>query len=193
MVETGGPAALTIRGLAAKLGVAVTAYDWHVGDKRALLDGLVERIITQIAEVEVHGRGHQARVVDIGRSLRRALLERPDLVALVHRQGRTAALFQPARRVLVRELTAAGLRGSDAALAARAILSLVIGSVLIDRQVERQPAQVGAPGALWTPEDVPDDPELLDLLMTESDEVDVFDYTLSVLVRAVIGPSTVGP
>jgi AcrR family transcriptional regulator len=191
MVETGGPAALTIRGLAAKLGVAVTAIYWHVGDKRALLDGLVERIITQIAEVEVHGRGHQARVVDIGRSLRRALLERPDLVALVHRQGRTAALFQPARRVLVRELTAAGLRGSDAALAARAILSLVIGSVLIDRQVERQPTQLEAPEELWSVDDVPDAPELLEYLVQPVDEDELFAYTLDVLVRAVVGDQAV--
>jgi len=193
IVEAGGADRLTVRGLAATLGVAVTAIYWHVGDKQALLDGVVDAVIAEMGEVTVRGRGPEARVASIGRSLRRSLLERADLVALVHRQGRTAALFQPARRVLVRELTASGLGGAEAARAVRAVLSLVVGSVLIDRQVERQPAQVGAPGALWTPEDVPDDPELLDLLMTESDEVDVFDYTLSVLVRAVIGPSTVGP
>jgi AcrR family transcriptional regulator len=191
IVETEGADRLTVRGLAAKLGVAVTAIYWHVGDKEALLDGVVGLVIAQLGEVRVAGRGPEARLVSIGRSLRRTLLERADLVALVHRQGRTASLFQPARRVLVRELNAAGLQGPDAALAARAILSLVVGSVLIDRQVERQPAQLDAPGDLWTADDVPDDPELLALLAGPGDEAALFDYTLGVLVRAAIAPSTV--
>ena len=46
---------LTIRGLAAKLGVAVTAIYWHVGDKQALFDGLADRIIAQLGEVTVRG------------------------------------------------------------------------------------------------------------------------------------------
>jgi len=191
IVETEGADRLTVRGLAAKLGVAVTAIYWHVGDKEALLDGVVGLVIAQMGEVEVQGRGPEARLVSIGRSLRRTLLERADLVALVHRQGRTASLFQPARRVLVRELSSAGLQGPDAALATRAILSLVVGSVLIDRQVERQPTQLDAPGDRWTADDVPDDPELLALLAGPGDEAALFDYTLGVLVRAVIAPSTV--
>src|SRR5207237_6314447 len=119
------------------------------------LDALVGRIISDLGEVQVRGRSAEARVASIGLSLRHHLLDRPDLVAVVHRQGRTAALFQPARRVLVRELTRAGLRGEDAALAVQAILNLVIGSVLVDRQLERQPAPRQPPGELWQAEDVP--------------------------------------
>src|SRR5580704_16300281 len=75
IVRTDGADRLTIRGLAAKLGVAVTAIYWHVGDKQALLDGLVDRIIEQIGEISVGGRGPEARLVSAGRSLRRSLLE----------------------------------------------------------------------------------------------------------------------
>src|SRR5271165_5848664 len=103
IVETEGADHLTIRGLAAKLGVAVTAIYWHVGDKQALLDGVVDRIIDQFAAVSARGSGPEQRLMSVGRSLRRSLLERPDLVAVVQRQGRIAALFQPARRVLARE------------------------------------------------------------------------------------------
>src|SRR5271168_1158855 len=106
IVETEGLSSLTIRGLAGKLGVAVTAVYWHVGDKQALLDALVERVIDEMGEVTASGRGHRARIMSIARSLRLSLLERPELVALVHRQGRIAALFQPARRVLATELAA---------------------------------------------------------------------------------------
>lgn len=188
IVETQGTEGLTVRSLAAKLGVAVTAVYWHVGDKQALMDGIVDRIIVRLGEVEVNGRGTEARVVSIGHSLRRALLERADLVALVHRQGRTAALFQPARRILLVELARSGLGGADAALAVQAILNLVVGSVLIDRQVERQPAQREAPEELWGTgdmPDMPDAPELLRHLTHHLDEEQVFDYSLRVLVKAL--------
>src|SRR5436309_4308082 len=186
IVETEGVERLTVRALATKLGVAVTAIYWHVGDKQAVLDGLVERIIAQLGPVQVRGRRPEERIIAIGRSLRQTLLRQPDLVAVVHRQGRTAALFQPARRVLVRELTAAGLDGADAALAVQAILNLVIGSVLVDRQLERQPAQRQTPEELWTAEDVPDAPELLGHLTQPVDEEKLFVFSLRVLVQSLV-------
>lgn len=187
VVVTEGVERLTVRGLAAKLGVAVTAIYWHVGDKQALLDGLVDRIIDTLGQVSVRGTGPEQRLLSIGRSLRRSLLAEPDLVALVHRQGRTAALFQPARRVLVRELVAAGLEGPAVARALQAIVNLVVGSVLLDRQVERQPMQRAEAVALWTPGDVPPEPPgLLEELRTPVDEEAVFTYSMRALVRAVL-------
>ena len=190
LLDTEGIDGLTVRGLAAKLGVAVTAVYWHVGDKQTLLDALVGRIISDLGEVQVRGRSAEARVASIGLSLRHHLLDRPDLVAVVHRQGRTAALFQPARRVLVRELTRAGLRGEDAALAVQAVLSHVVGSVLIDRQVERQPLQRQTAEELWTVDDVPDAPDLLAHLARPVDTSVLFDYSLGALVRSIL--STAG-
>jgi hypothetical protein len=114
------------------------------------------------------------------------LLGRAELVALVHRQGRTAALFQPARRVLVKELATAGVEGADVALAVQAVLNLVIGSVLLGRQLERQPVQRQTPEELWSLEDAPDAPELLEHLSRRTDEKELFDYTLAVVVRAVV-------
>ncbi|HVX22818.1 MAG TPA: TetR/AcrR family transcriptional regulator C-terminal domain-containing protein [Acidimicrobiales bacterium] len=189
VVRADGADRLTIRGLAAKLGVAVTAIYWHVGDKQALLDGVVDLVIADIGEVTAGGRGPEARLVSAGRSLRRSLLDQADLVALVQRQGRIAALFQPARRTLVRELAAAGLAGEEAVLALQAILNMVVGSVLIDRQVARQPAQREEPEELWTADDVPDAPDLLPFLAHHLDEERLFDYTLRTLVRAIVGRS----
>lgn len=190
IVRTDGVERLTIRGLSARLGVAVTAVYWHVGDKQALLDGVVDRIIEELGEVTVEGRTAEDRVLSIGRSLRASLLARPDLVALVHRQGRTASLFQPARRVLVHELTEAGLAPTDASWALQAILGLVVGSVLVDRQVERSPAQRQRPEELWETEDLGADPEADELLAELSrpiPEADLFEYSLGIMVRAVLG------
>jgi hypothetical protein len=129
-----------------------------------------------------------ARIISIANSLRTTLLERPDLVALVHRQGRTAALFQPARRLLVSEFTVAGVDGAGAALAVQAVLNLVIGSVLLDRQLERQPAQRETLEKLWLLglPDSPDLPELLEHFSEPVDEKQLFDYTLAVVVGAIV-------
>jgi len=188
IVETDGIERLTIRGLSGKLGVAATAIYWHVGDKQALLDGLAERVIAQLGDVRARGRDPVTRVSSVARSLRVTLLQRTELVALVHRQGRTAALFQPARRVLVRELTAAGVSGADAALGVQAVLNLVIGSVLLDRQVERQPTQRQTPEELWSSADIADAPALLEHLSHPIDEEELFDYTLAVVVSAIVQP-----
>jgi TetR/AcrR family tetracycline transcriptional repressor len=188
ILEAEGVEQLTIRGLAAKLGVAVTAIYWHVGDKQALFDGLAERVVDQLGEVSVRGRHPVARISSIAGSLRATLLERRDLVALVHRQGRTAALFQPARRLLVHELTAAGVDGAGAALAVPAILNLVIGTVLLDRQLERQPTQRETPEELWSMDDALEAPDLLEHLSHPIDEEELFEYTLAIVVRGVIPP-----
>jgi TetR/AcrR family transcriptional regulator, tetracycline repressor protein len=180
-----GPDQLTVRGLAAKLGVAVTAIYWHVGDKEALFDGLADRIIDQMGRVTVRGATPEARLVSIGRSLRRSLLAQPDLVAVVHRQGRTAALFQPARRLLVHELTGSGGHGREAALAVQAILKLVVGSVLVDRQVARQPVQTVGTAELWTVEDA-GSVDLFDRLTHPESEEALFDWSLRALVRAAL-------
>lgn len=186
IVEMDGVDRLTIRGLSTKLGVAPTAIYWHVGDKQALLDGVAELVIAQLGEVSVHGADPVGRIISIATSLRGTLLERPELVALVHRRGRTAALFQPARRVLVSELRRAGVEGARVALGVQAVLNLVIGSVLLDRQLERQPAQRQSPEELWSLADAPDAPDLLEHLSQACDEGQLFDYTLECVVRAVV-------
>lgn len=192
ILTTQGLSRLTVRGLAAKLGVAVTAVYWHVGDKQALVDGLVDRIIEQFSAVTVvaRGRSHEERLMSLARSLRRSLLEEADLVTVVHRQGRIAALFQPARRALVVELVDAGLDGPAVALGTQAIIKLVVGSVLLDRQVERQPAQQEGLAELWATEELPGGPDLLAHLTRPVDEDEMFSYSLRALVRAALGGRT---
>jgi TetR/AcrR family transcriptional regulator, tetracycline repressor protein len=188
IIERDGADALTMRGLAADLGVAPTAIYWHVGDKDALLDAVADRVADEFGSVRVSGSDPVARIVSLGRSLRRNLLERAHLVGVAHQRGRTAMVFQPARRVLVRELTAAGLRGADAAFAVQAILHFVSGSVLTELQVERQPEQRDVPEDLWSDDDVADAPELLELLARPVDATIVFTRSLETLVRGLVAP-----
>ena len=186
IVDRDGVDGLTMRGLAAKLGVAVTAIYWHVGDKEALLDAVADRVATEFGAITVRGADPVARIVSLGHSLRRNLLERANLVRIAHQQGRTAAVFQPARRVLVRELTAAGVRGADAAFAVQAVLALVTGSVLTQIQIERAPASRDTPEGLWTIGDVADAPDLLEFLADPIDPEQLFTRSLDTLVRGVV-------
>jgi TetR/AcrR family transcriptional regulator, tetracycline repressor protein len=167
LLEADGPDALTMRGLAAKLGVAPTAIYWHVGDKQALLDAVVDHITADVGQVEAEGQAPVERIVSTARSLRRNLLERPYLIAVVHEQGRTAAIFRPARAVLARELQACGLDDRRATLATEAVLHHVIGSVLVEQQVARAPAQRETPGR-------------------PVDAAELFEFTLGILVPALV-------
>ncbi|MGH9080902.1 MAG: TetR family transcriptional regulator [Acidimicrobiales bacterium] len=186
ILEADGIDGLTIRGLAGKLGVAATAIYWHVGNKKDLFDGLAERAVDRFGGVSARGEDPASRIISIAGTLRETLLERPELVALVHRQGRTAELFQPARRLLVAELVEAAVDGAETALAVQAVLNLVIGSVLLDRQLERQPAQRRTPEELWSPGDAPGRPALLAHLSDPIDEQQLFEFTVAVVVHAVI-------
>ena len=59
---------------------------------------------------------------------------------LARQLGRSPQLFLPAQLAVARELTAAGLRGEEAAAALRAVLFLVGGFILLeDEQRHRKP------------------------------------------------------
>ncbi|MFI9718957.1 TetR/AcrR family transcriptional regulator [Streptomyces sp. NPDC052396] len=140
LVREEGPRALTMRRLAAELGTAVTAIYWHVGNREALLDALVERTLREFAAIHPTGRTPRTRIVSLARALRAELRARPHLIAMVHERGRTERLFRPVRQALVKEARAAGLRGARAAELVRAVEFLVVGSVLVERVSEGEPA-----------------------------------------------------
>lgn len=141
LVRQHGPEALTMRKLAAELGTAVTSIYWHVGNRESLLDALVQRTVADLGEFRPVGRTPVDRVVSVARILRRRLRAHPHLIAMVHERGLTERMFLPARQALVREVHAAGLRGTRAAEAVRAVQFQVVGFVLVERNRERAPAQ----------------------------------------------------
>lgn len=186
ILRSDGLDALTVRGLAGKLGVAVTAIYWHVGDKQALLDAVIDRIVSELGEVRVTGKDPATRLVSIGTSLHANLLSQGHLVAVVHQQGRTAELFHPAQRIVAKELAAVGMHGEDAARALHAFLRFVSGAVVLERSVERAPLQRETPEELWARDEVPNDPELTAALTHPVDPDDVFAFSLTTFVRGLL-------
>lgn len=215
LVKQHGPAALTMRKLAAELGTAVTSIYWHVGNRESLLDALVERTVQEMGAILPRalprvlpqppppatpggapgvppsggtptGRTPAERIVCVARILRHELRERPHLIAMVHERGLTERMFLPVQQVLVHEVHAAGLRGARAADAVRAIQFQIVGFLLVERNRERSPAQSPAEGELWDPAAAPDDPALSRALARPADPERLFLLSVRALVRALL-------
>ncbi|MFE3766812.1 TetR/AcrR family transcriptional regulator [Streptomyces sp. NPDC059104] len=193
LVRRHGPAALTMRGLAADLGTAVTSIYWHVGNRESLLDALVERTVQEMGAVRPVGRTPADRILSVARILRRELRGRPHLIAMVHERGLTERMFLPAQRALVHEVHAAGLRGARAADAVRAIQFQIVGFLLVERNRERSPAQSPAEGDLWDPATAPDDPALARALSRPADPERLFLLSVRALTEALLAPERPDP
>ena len=186
LVEDEGVPALTMRRVAAELGVAVTAIYWHVGNRDALLDELVDRIVADIGAIRPSGSTPVERIASVARSLRRKLLARPHVVGLAHERGVTSIMFQPAQAVLARELAKVGVHGERAALAVQAVQFHVIGAVILERaagrglsgDAQRAPTWRDARGL---------DAELVARLAAPPDHDVVFELGLRSLVASLVG------
>ncbi|MEV8536762.1 TetR family transcriptional regulator [Streptomyces sp. NPDC051211] len=186
LVKQHGPAALTMRKLAAELGTAVTSIYWHVGNRESLLDALVERTVQDMGAILPTGRTPADRILSLARTLRRELRERPHLIAMVHERGLTDRMFLPVQQALVHEVHAAGLRGARAADAVRAIQFQIIGFLLVERNRERSPAQSPAESELWDPAAAPHDPALARALARPADPERIFLISVRALVSALL-------
>jgi AcrR family transcriptional regulator len=187
LVVQHGPQDLTMRKLAAELGTAVTSIYWHVGNRESLLDALVERTVQEMGALVPRGRTPVDRVVSVARALRRELRARPHLIAMVHERGLTERMFLPAQQALVHEVHAAGLRGTRAAQAVRAVQFQVVGHVLVERNRERAPVQSPGEGELWSADLAEDDPALARALAHPADPERVFAVSVRALVGALLG------
>ncbi|GAA2647921.1 hypothetical protein GCM10009864_08650 [Streptomyces lunalinharesii] len=192
LVRAHGPAALTMRRLATELGTAVTSIYWHVGNRESLLDALVARTLQEMGEIRPTGDTPHTRLTSVARALRTALGERPHLIAMVHERGLTERMFLPAQQALVHEVHAAGLRGELAAEAVRAVQFLVVGSVLVERNRARSPAQHPSERELWDAPTTGRDPALARALAAPADAERLFLVSLEALVTSLLKPERSG-
>lgn len=140
IVEEGTVEALSMRRLAAELGVAPTAIYWHVGNRNELLDALVDQLIAELGDPKPTGDTPAQRLAEIARWIRSRVNERPHLIGLAHEQGRSGEVFFSAQAALARELDDAGVPGEAAALAVRAIVFYAGGFILLEHSFHEEPA-----------------------------------------------------
>jgi AcrR family transcriptional regulator len=183
IVEDHGAEALTMRRLADEIGAAVTAIYHHVGNRDALIDLLVDRLMADMGSVHPSGRAPRTRIRSIASEWREKLLAHPHLIGLAHERAKTPMMFAPIQAALAKELARLGLHGEKAALAVRAVQCHVVASVLLERAGGRSPVQDLTDPTWWA--EMADDPELVADLSGPPDYVTVFDYGLDALLATL--------
>ncbi|MEE4023136.1 TetR family transcriptional regulator [Gordonia sp. PKS22-38] len=127
---------LSMRRLAADLGVRPNALYWHFPNKQTLLAALSDDILEQIPDAPTHLRWDD-RLAHLARGLRAALLEVPDSAEVVSSSWASGL----SAKTIVTQLAAAardgGLSDRDAHAVATAVCQLAIG-LTIEEQTRAQ-------------------------------------------------------
>src|SRR2546423_7296874 len=84
-----------MRKLAAELGVAVTSIYWHVGNREALLDELVQEMVHGLDALSPSGPDPTTRVLSLAAGLRRGARGPPPPLWVGHNRGCTPPPVSP--------------------------------------------------------------------------------------------------
>ncbi|OBI49094.1 TetR family transcriptional regulator [Mycobacterium kyorinense] len=180
LIELHGVEAFTMRGLAEQLGVAVTSIYWHVGGRDKLFDHLVDRLLSQMANLPIEGETAVERIASLARSQRTALIERQHLLSIAHERDQTPRLFLPIQQTLAAQLADLGVTGTEAALVLRAVQVHVISSAVMQFTAVRGAKHDEEDPSLWA-DDWPDR-KLVEALQSPTDYDAVFEYGLQALL-----------
>ncbi len=131
IVEERGADALTMRKLAADLGVTTTTIYWHVGSRDDLVIAVVRRQAERQAAAEVVGTTPRDRVLSAATNIWTNALAHRNVTALASQVGATTLLELPLEVALASELEVAGLRGTEVRDAMRSILACVAGFLIM--------------------------------------------------------------
>jgi TetR/AcrR family transcriptional regulator, tetracycline repressor protein len=187
LIEAGGVDALSMRKLAAELGVAHTAIYWHVGGREELVDAVVDAFLADLGEIAPRGRAPRQRMASVAREIHRQVVEHRALVGLAMERGRFPAMWFPAQVALAREATAAGLEGSEAARAVTSLLYLTGAFVMLEAAFEEHADEARATVDLWNGVEDPRIDRGLRVRMARGfDAAAVFDDTLEALLDAML-------
>jgi len=189
LIEGGGVEALSMRKLAADVGVAPTAIYWHVGSREDLLNAVLDSMIADLPAIAARGSSPRARLSSVARSIRDQVRATTPAQQLAAELGRTAELSFPGQVALTREMQAAGVTGSDAAQAVRAVLFLVGGFILLeDNFAHRQPGSRTTQELWQTLDDGAGiDPALKRAMAKPTNTDTLFDYAVDRLLASVLG------
>ncbi|GAA0344316.1 TetR/AcrR family transcriptional regulator C-terminal domain-containing protein [Actinoallomurus spadix] len=187
---------LTMRRLAAALGVQNGATYWHFPSKQALLEAMADRMLDGVAAAPEPGVPWDERITETAHRLRRALLARRDgarVFAGVFFPLPNALAYGESMNATLRE---AGLTSRDAVWAVDALTYYVVGHVAEEQLAAALP-DGGRPAAARLNAAL--DPQQYPTLHAAAGDVAVphprehFSYGLDLLltgIRARVGGST---
>ena len=187
LVEREGGDALTMRRLAAELGVTTNTIYWHIGSRDELVLSVISLMARRLAQAEVVGQTAHERVTSAATNIWRNALEHRNVTALASQVGATTLLELPLEVALLAELEAAGLHGEKARDGLRSILMCVAGFLIgAWRSEERVPEDLRA-RSLWG--GVVDDrvsAETLEAMVRPADLEPLCHATISAVVAGLL-------
>lgn len=146
VVDHDGLGALTMRRVAAELDVEAMTLYHYIPNKGALLDGVIEQIVSEAVPPDLGGLSWADALRAYARSLRTALLAHPNAASLLASQPGVTTRNLDAMETMLEVVTAAGFTPQRALHIIRALAGFVLGSVLIEVHAE-QPATADVSGS----------------------------------------------
>jgi AcrR family transcriptional regulator len=134
VLDRGGPGALGIRAVAARLEIQPNAVYTYVEDRAALERAVAERVLSlaDVATLSSPGRSWRQRLTDYADALRATLLLHPGAASLLMTAPMNGPTAVVVGELMMAALEEAGLSAEDAARATYLLIVQVIGSVALD-------------------------------------------------------------
>ncbi|MCW2714236.1 MAG: transcriptional regulator, TetR family [Frankiales bacterium] len=134
LVDEGGPEAASVRGIAARVGVAPNAVYTYFRDRSAVIRALVDRLLGGVDHDVFADRSQpwRARVESLALELRRQLATHPGVVPLVIASPLDGPQALTLHERLLEVFADAGLDDVAAARASYLLVTYMLGSVALD-------------------------------------------------------------
>lgn len=133
VISADGAAALSMRALAARLGVVPGALYRHVRSKEQLCDLVVDSVLAEVDLGAGHGLAWTGRVAALARALQAVLDDHPGIAALLKTRDPLGPHSLAVAEAFLTALLEAGLPRRQTALAFSLIYDYTLGFALSDR------------------------------------------------------------
>lgn len=187
LIEREGADAVSMRRIAAELGVGVMSLYNHIPNKDALLDGVAETVLSEIEFTDDPDAHWTDRVRAQARAFRQIAHGHPrSTMLVVSRQLHSNAGLLPVERALA-TLRGAGFDGMDAVRVLRLFIAFMVGSLLREVGVTPAfaPARISAIGAEELDPALFPEVSALSSQLRDCDHEAEFDFGVELLIQAI--------
>lgn len=149
ILEEKGFAAVSVRGVAASLGLTPTALYTYFPSKGALQAAMVEQLLSGIVDADAAAAPWRERVLRLAGALRARLAAHSGSIVLLTSGPLDGDRALDLAEALIAAFAEAGLAADDAARAGHAVRAHVIGVAALEAARRAEPEAAEAPQTLW--------------------------------------------
>ena len=128
ILESDGPTALSMRRLAAELGVSTMSTYHHVESKEGLIEAIAERMVAEVASPDPNAHWTEV-LMSTARDFHTQTRAHPNVFAALMGPTRPAALMAKSGEVIA-HLEQCGFTSSEALLVFRSVIRFLIGTAV---------------------------------------------------------------